>query len=139
MTLTDTGPLVPLIDEEDDGHEECLLLLPKLSAPMITTWPCLTEAMYLLGDSTGYRGQEELWSYLVDRLLVLHLPTEDEAERMRVLMHKYQDTPMDLADASLVAAAETLSLRRVFTLDSHFYAYRTADKKAVEVVPAFRA
>ena len=138
MTLTDTGPLVSLIDEEDDGHQECLIILPKLSSPMITTWPCFTEAMYLLGDSTGYRGQEELWGYLLDKLLTLHLSTEAEAERMRVLMQKYQDAPMDLADASLVAAAETLSLLRVFTLDSHFYAYRTADKKALEVVPAFR-
>jgi len=76
MTLTDSGPLVSLIDEEDDGHEECLLLLPKLSAPMITTWPCFTEAMYLLGDSTGYQGQEELWGYLVDDLLMLHTLTE---------------------------------------------------------------
>ena len=83
-------------------------------------------------------GQEELWGYLTDKLLVLHTLTAFEAERMRVLMQKFRDAPMDFADASLVAAAETLSLGRVFTLDSHFYAYRTVDKKALEVVPAFR-
>jgi hypothetical protein len=54
---------------------------------------------------------------------------------METLMEQYLDTPMDLADASLVVAAETLGLRRVFTLDRHFYAYRLADGSALEVVP----
>ena len=54
---------------------------------------------------------------------------------MEILLEQYRDTPMDLADASLVVAAETLGGRRVFTLDRHFYAYRLADGAALEVVP----
>jgi uncharacterized protein len=50
-------------------------------------------------------------------------------------MEKYSDTPMDLADASLVATAETRQLRRVFTLDSDFRVYRANDKEPFEVVP----
>jgi len=42
---------------------------------------------------------------------------------------------MDIADASLVAAAERLKLRRIFTLDSHFFAYRIGVKDGFEVVP----
>ena len=49
-------------------------------------------------------------------------------------MEKYKDTPMDLADASLVAAAERLGLTRIFTVDSDFYVYRLADGTALEVV-----
>ena len=41
-------------------------------------------------------------------------------ERARVLMEKYRDTPMDLADASLVVLGEAKNLRRVFRLDSGF-------------------
>ena len=33
------------------------------------------------------------------------------------LMEQYADHPMDLADASLVAAAQALGTRRVFTID----------------------
>ena len=51
-----------------------------------------------------------------------------------MLMEKYEDTPMDLADASLVAAAETLGLKRIFTLDSDFYVYRINDKDAFDVI-----
>ncbi|MCG3163996.1 MAG: hypothetical protein JMDDDDMK_05455 [Acidobacteria bacterium] len=53
---------------------------------------------------------------------------------MRALMAQYADTPMDLADASLVAAAESLALRRVFTLDDDFYIYRLADGSTLEIV-----
>ena len=53
-----------------------------------------------------------------------------------MLMEKYQDVPMDLADASLVAAAERLKLNRIFTIDSDFYVYRIHDKDAFEVIPS---
>jgi len=50
-------------------------------------------------------------------------------------MEKYQDTPMDLADASLVAVAESLSIRDVFTLDSDFRIYRLADGSTLNIIP----
>ena len=50
-------------------------------------------------------------------------------------MEKYQDTPMDVADASLVTAAESLGQTRIFTLDSDFYVYQIHGKKAFEIVP----
>jgi predicted nucleic acid-binding protein len=41
------------------------------------------------------------------------------------LMGKYADHPMDLADASLIVAAEKLRTRRVFTIDRNdFETYR---------------
>jgi predicted nucleic acid-binding protein len=46
-------------------------------------------------------------------------------ERAFELMEKYRDHPMDLADASLVAVAEVLPTRKVFTLDRNdFSTYR---------------
>jgi len=53
---------------------------------------------------------------------------------MMTLMETYQDTPMDLADASLVATAESHSMRRIFTLDSHFYIYRLPDGAVLETI-----
>ncbi|MGE0825627.1 MAG: hypothetical protein AB7G75_02810 [Candidatus Binatia bacterium] len=50
-------------------------------------------------------------------------------------MEQYRDTPMDFADASLVAAAETLHLTQIFTLDSDFYVYRINGTPPFEVVP----
>ena len=105
------------------------------AAPLVTTWPCFTEAMYLVFQAGGYPAQAELWRWRRAGRLAIHDLTEGEIDRMAVLMEKYRDTPMDLADASLVAAAEPLQTHRVFTLDSDFYMYRLADGSALERIP----
>jgi hypothetical protein len=136
MTLCDTGPLVALLNVRDADHERCSATLGTLRAgELLTTWPCLAEAMYLLGRWGGIRAQNALWIYVEDGLVSLHSPARGEWRRMWILMNDYADSPMDLADASLVTAAETLNLRRVFTLDRHFHAYRQRLGEAFEVVP----
>ena len=135
MTLTDTGPLMSLIDANEAQHVACRQALHLLTKPMITPAPCFTETMYLLERNLGYPGQKALWRLRTSGLLLLHHLTKMEYDRIEVLMEQFRDSPMDLADASLVATAETLGLRRVFTLDSHFYAYRLADGSALEVLP----
>src|SRR5438874_13717074 len=120
--LTDTGPLVALLDKTDDHHANCLAVLGKLpNGPLLTTWPCFTEAMYLLGEVGAHRYQDSLWKLRRDgRLLLLDL-TDAEADRMDALMSQYPNVPMDLADASLVAIAESRGYPRLFRLDSDFY------------------
>ena len=136
MTLTDAGALVALLDADDAYHAACVAAAQRLPVgPLLTTLVCFTEAMYLLGTVGGYRYQAVLWSLRTTGRLVLHELTAAEADRMAALMAQYQDTPMDLADASLVVVAESRALCRVFTTDSDFYVYRLADGSALEVVP----
>ena len=106
MTLTDTGPLVALLDRRDHAHRACAAAAVHLPGPLLTTWPCFTEAMHLLGSAGGHAYQSELWRlYRTGRVVIRNLPSAD-VERMDELMEKYADTPMDLADSSLVATAE---------------------------------
>jgi predicted nucleic acid-binding protein len=136
VTLVDAGPLIALINRNDPDHERCVAQLPQLPrSPLVTTWPCLAEAMYLLHRVAGHAGQDELWGYVADGLVDIHASSNAERGRMRILMAQYADSPMDLGDASLVAAAETLGVRSVFTLDQHFHAYRLVDRSALDVVP----
>jgi hypothetical protein len=67
--------------------------------------------------------------------LVLHELGPLEMSRMGVLMEQYRDTPMDLADASLVATAESLGRTLIFTLDHHFRIYRIGESRTFELVP----
>lgn len=137
MTLIDTGPMVALIDQgQEEAHRKCKAAYQSLPGRLVTTWPCLTEAMYFLYQLRKWEGQRALWNYVERGALFIHAPGEFEAARMRSLMEKYQDTPMDLADASLVAVAESQKLKRLFTLDSDFYVYRINDKHPFEIVPA---
>jgi predicted nucleic acid-binding protein len=136
MTLCDAGPLVALADRKDRGHAACVAFTKRAgTGPLVTTWPCFTEAMYLGFRRAGFPAQAAFWRLRESGRLVLHDPTADEVDRMSDLMVTYRDLPMDLADASLCAAAERLGLRRIFTLDRHFYAYRLADGSAMTVVP----
>ena len=136
MTLTDTGRLVALVNKNDPNHTACVNATKRLPAgPLVTTWPCFTEVMYLVFQAGAYPAQAELWRWRTAGRLVLHDLTGDEMDRMAMLMDKYRDRPMDLADASLVAAAERLGTRRIFTLDSDLHIYRLADGSALECIP----
>ena len=53
---------------------------------------------------------------------------------MEALKALYKKIPMDFADASRAAVAESRSIRRLFTIDSDFYIYRLADGSVLEVV-----
>ena len=70
-------------------------------------------------------------------LVVIDLPTR-AVERTRILMAKYADVPMSLADATLVSLAELRNLRRVFTLDADFLIYRFRGRRAFELIPSRR-
>ncbi len=50
MILIDAGPLVALVDADDQYHEKCVDCLKSLREPLVTVWPPLVEAVYLLGD-----------------------------------------------------------------------------------------
>lgn len=91
--------------------------------------------MYLLGRAGGYAAQEALWKLRSTGRLALHNHSDAECDRLAALMDKYSDTPMDLADASVVAAAGHFGMKRLFTLDSHFHIYRLADGNAFEIIP----
>jgi predicted nucleic acid-binding protein len=136
VTLGDTGPLVALIEADDPDRALCKATLARMpDAPLIVTWPCIAEAMYLLRKKKkGVEAQDELWDFVANDPIEPHINGPDMWDRMRGLMRRYRDTPMDLADASIVSAAERLGTRRVFTLDRHFHVYRIDDQHNFEAV-----
>jgi predicted nucleic acid-binding protein len=135
--LIDTGPLVALFDPKDRSHKRCRDALKRVDEPLHTTVPVLTEAFHLLDP--GSRGSDALRGFVSHNgIRVWHL---DDASLRRAfrLMEKYRDHPMDLADASIVVAAEALGTRKVFTLDRHdFRSYRVKRGHRaypIEIVP----
>jgi len=123
LILVDAGPLVALLDAGDQHHSECLRAFKRINEPIATVWPAFTEATYLLGDVPA--AQEALWEML-ERTVIQIVPlTLSDAPRMRELMRKYADRPMDLADAALVRIAERENIRTIFTVDkTDFRTYR---------------
>jgi hypothetical protein len=136
VILCDTGPLVALIDDrQDEAHQRCQAVLGGLRDTLLTTWPCITESMYLVNRVGGWPLQQMLWQLLFTEAFELYVPDTDSSPRMQDAMERYRNVPMDLADASLYEAGERLGIRRIFTLDNDFRIYRFDDGGAFDVIP----
>lgn len=134
MILVDAGPLVALADVSDVHHDACVRTLEGITEPMGTVWPALTEAIYLV--QKWPRAQMEILDLVQSGALrVLPLGREDIA-RVRALMTKYRDLPMDLADAALVRVAERERISTIFTIDRRdFSLYRPLGLGRFKIVP----
>ena len=120
MILVDTGPLVALFDPQDAQHARCREVLRTLQEPLFTTVAVLTEAFHML--SPGSYGADRLREFIRRGGLAVWFLDETSLQRAFALMEQYADHPMDLADASLIVAAETLPTRKIFTIDRQDFA-----------------
>jgi len=90
--------------------------------------------MYLLNFSI--KAQNALLEMVELGTLKIASLDERDVPRIRELMNKYKDHPMDFADAALVRIAEREKLRRVFTVDRRdFTVYRLSRLGRFSIVP----
>ena len=96
----------------------------------------MTEAMHLLADTRN--GRDELCDMVSDGVLKLLSLDAADIGRIKELMRKYRDVPMDFADAALVCVAERDRLTRIVTFDSDFDIYRLQRRMRFVVLPRGR-
>jgi uncharacterized protein len=137
VTLIDTGPLVALLNPRDPMHPPCRAAATTLSGPLVTTWPVLTEAWYLLWKGGGWPAQAHLWQRVLEGALQIGTVPPDlrVLREMQALMARYHELPMDVADASLVILARRERQRHsLLTLDHHFELYRELPRQTTRMV-----
>jgi predicted nucleic acid-binding protein len=132
--LLDTGPLVAALNARDQWHGHVAAEWPALVDRCITTEAVVTEACHLSAERGGSRTRPLEFLLTTDvPIVAVRLPVHRQC---LLLMQKYSDTPMDYADATLVALSDILGIRRVFTTDRRgFGAYRGARGVPFEVLP----
>jgi len=134
LILIDAGPLTALVDADDAYHEICLIASASLQEPVLTVWPAFAESMHFLRVVRD--GHDRLWQLFETGAFIFADLDREHCERMRALMRKYRDLPMDLADAALVAVAERERIDRIFTIDRRgFNVYKPAGMKRFEIIP----
>jgi uncharacterized protein len=132
--LVDTGPLVAILSADDEHHDACTTALREMSAPLLTCWPVLTEAAWLLRSSP--RAVQNLLNSINVGFLEILTLTGDEAKAVAAVMKKYESIGSQLADAALVYLAARERIDTIFTLDRRdFSVYRSGRKRAFHIVP----
>ena len=134
MILCDAGVLLCLVDRTQPQHNAYKNTVMRLAKPLVTTWSCLTEAMYLALHRGGWQMQKQLGQLLLDKLLVVYNIQESDFSRLLGLMEQYRDRPMDLADATLVLVAEKTGYRQILTLDAVFLFYRIQNQGSFDII-----
>lgn len=132
--LLDTGPLVAILSRRDDYHRVCVEQLRELSPPLLTRWPVLTEAAWLLRKEP--LAIQRLFQGFETGLLKLLALDETAAPWIAAFLHRYRELGAQLADACLMYLAEHEGIETVFTLDRRdFSVYRLSDKRALNILP----
>ena len=134
--LVDAGALIALLDRDDAHHERAVEALKQLRDPLVTVWPALTEAMHLLAETP--RGPDTLCDMVFDGAVTMVDLQASDLSRVKALMQKYRDVPMDFADAALVYVAEREQLTTILTFDHHFTIYRLPRRVPFRVLPGLR-
>src|SRR6185437_5303700 len=133
MMLIDAGPLVALAAPRDPSHHQCAEVAARVTSPILTTWPVVTEAVWI-----GQRWPEFIWklsSLFESNAVGLH-PLEAKAMTwMAEYMLKYENLRPDLADASLMYLAERERIDTIFTLDRRDFSLSHQPQSRVEDRP----
>ena len=134
QALLDTGPWVALIDKSETMHKKCFKWLQDFSGELYTTEAVLTEVIWLLNFSTA--AQLSALDFVIKGAVNLVPSTKYSLKKIRKLMDKYSDLPMDFADATLVTLAEETQLLNICTLDKKdFILYRLSKNRSFVIHP----
>jgi len=133
-TLVDTGPLVAIASARDQYHQICVEQLRLLQPPLLTCWPVITEAAWLLRHQPS-AVERLLGSFEVGLLRLLIL--DEKAPRwLAEFLTRYRKMGAQIADGALVHLAEREGIDTVFTLDRRdFLVYRLPHGRSLRILP----
>lgn len=132
--LVDTGPIVAILSKSDEHHESCVEQLQRIRGPLLTCWPVITEAAWLL---RAYPlAIATLLSSFNGRPFELVPLNETDLSGIAAILARYKGLGIQLADASLAHLADREGIELVFTLDRRdFSVLRLAGGRKLRLIP----
>lgn len=125
--LIDSGPLIALFDRSDSYHVKVLEFMKTFKGELITSWSVVTEVTHMLDFNLQVQIDFLKWCEIGG--VTLFEISQDELCDIRVMIEKYSDVPMDLANATLMYIANKEKLKNIISIDSDFDIYRTLKKQ----------
>jgi predicted nucleic acid-binding protein len=132
--LVDTGPIVAILSTADEHHEACVEQLRGVRGPLLTCWPVITEAAWLLRAYPV--AVAKLLSSFNGRPFELALLNGADMPGIAAIIAKYRSLGVQLAEASLVHLGNREGIETLFTLDRRdFGVLRLARGKKIRLIP----
>lgn len=128
--LLDTGPLVALFKRNDTHHARAVAWFKSQRGAILTTQAVVTEAWHLVSESA----RVPLVRFVSSACDLCEFDAERQS-RIVAVLERYQDLPMDYADATLLVLGEFEKVSSVATIDvNDFSVYRMVNGKAMKLV-----
>lgn len=130
--ILDTGPLVGVLDRDDQWHAWAAKQFAGIRQPAVTCDAVISEACFLLRGTPDSRGK--IFA-LIERAILRVVPVlPDESAAVRTLLARYGQR-MDYADACIVRLAELHREHVIVTTDTEdFRIYRRFGRQALNLI-----
>ena len=136
MIIVDSSGLLALLDRGESAHRAVNKALAGEHGPLLVTDFVLAEVDYLILKRLGAQAEQAFVDQILEGVLTREPVSHADLERAREIGRKLREHEIGLTDATLMAVAERLRVRRVLTLDRrHFALYRDAKGRNFELVP----
>jgi predicted nucleic acid-binding protein len=136
VVLVDTGVIYALADRKDSWHERAVAFVEGFVGKLLVPATVIPEAAYLLNNYLGQQAEAVFLQSLLDGELAVEQVTMFDLSRAGELLQQYGDANIGLVDASVLAVAERLKIRKILTTDRrHFGMVRLRHCPALELLP----
>jgi predicted nucleic acid-binding protein len=134
--VLDTSALYALVHRDDPHHRQLVERLRSDAPAVVVPQAVLPEICYLIGSRRGPTAEADFVAGLLDTGWRLEPTTTGDIGRAVELMRTYADAAIGFVDAAVVAIAERLGIRQVWTLDRRdFSLVRPKHVEVFEIVP----
>lgn len=121
MILVDTSAALQLASSTGQRHDDVLRVVGELDGPFLLSPFVLAEIDYMLIERHGQEKQLALLSQVVDGAYELAEFDRADVEAARIVMAKYPDLRVGLADASIVVLAEKHATTDLLSFDQRHF------------------
>jgi len=134
--IADTSALLALADAADAHHEQIRDRLEHEHEVAVVPQTVLCEVSHLLARRFGARAERRFLVALRDGNWRLESMQPSDLARSIELLERYEEDAFGFVDASTIAIAERLAVRRIYTLDRRDFArVKPRHIAAFEIVP----
>ena len=136
MILLDTSGLLSAIDSSQHRHADAAAALAAARGPLLLSPFVLAELDYLLAARVSWEAERALLGEVTRGAYRLETFGAEDVAAADIVLERYRDLRIGLADASIVVLAERYGATDVLTLDHrHFQALRGPGRKRFRLLP----